>query len=79
MPLQTSLSPAARRDEASTFLLLLINATSQLTGYNTWLERAGTQAAPSAGLCSFVNSNRGGWRWQDAGGGAEGDKSFSDV
>lgn len=46
MPLQTSLSPAARRDEASTFLLLLINATSQLTGYTTWLERAGDPGSP---------------------------------
>lgn len=43
MPLKTFLSPAALCDEASTFLLLLINATSQLMGYNTWLGRAGDQ------------------------------------
>lgn len=41
MPLKTLLSPAAPCDEASTFLLPLINATSQLVGYNTWPERAG--------------------------------------
>lgn len=38
MPLKTLLSPAALRDEASIFLLILISATSQLVGYNTWLE-----------------------------------------
>lgn len=50
MPLKTFLSPAALRDEASTFLLPLINATSQLVGYDTWRESRRPRQASSAPL-----------------------------
>lgn len=40
-PLKSLLSPAAFSDEASTFPLALINATSQLVGLNTWPPRVG--------------------------------------
>ena len=41
MPLKSALSPAALSDEASTFPLALINATSRLMGLNTWPLRVG--------------------------------------
>lgn len=79
MPLKTLLSPAALRDEASTFLLPLINATSQLVGYDTWRESRGPRQASAAGPRSSgaIAGAAGGSR--DAAGGAEGDKSSSDV
>lgn len=63
MPLKPVLSPAALCDEASTFLLLLINATGWLMGYNTWLERSRDQGkAEAEGWAPLWIQQAGGWK-----------------